>query len=204
MGGKRIEHQALLALVKQKERFSCQVLKRYPRFGSQWMVEGHQRHHLVVIDHTLVKTCFKTPRGKAKIDRTIVHPLGVARVIALLKGKVHVRMQSAETADDARKHGAAHVGEGCYADVGRRQAQQLLALSLKLGLGRHDLAQVGQILLPIARKRDALLAPLQNRGAQLAFERLDRLADRALRVAQLVGRRLKAPAIDHRADDLIP
>ena len=151
-----------------------------------------------------VQTCRETSRGEAEIDRAVVHPLGVARVIALLKGKVHAGMQSAESADHARQHGAAHVGEGCYTDVGRRQAQQLLTLSLKLGLGRHDLTQVRQILLPVARKRNALLAPLQNRSAQLALECLDRLADRALRVAQLVGRRLKAPAIDHRADDLIP
>ena len=204
MSGKRIEHQALLALVKQKERFGRQIFKRHLLFSGQRMLRGHQRHHLVVIDHMHVQTCREAPRGKAKIDNAVVYPLGIARVIALLEGKVHAGMQSAESADHARQHGAAHVGEGCDADVGRRQAQQLLALSLKLGLGRHDLTKVGQILFPVARERNALLAPLQNRGAQLALERLDRLTDRALRVAQLVGRRLKAPAIDHRADDLIP
>ena len=75
---------------------------------------------------------------------------------------------------------------------------------LELGLGRYDLAQIRQILFAVARKRDALLAALDNRGAQLALERLDGLAHRALRIAQLVGRTFQAAAIDRHTNNLIP
>ena len=133
-----------------------------------------------------------------------MHPLGVARVIALLEGKAHTRMQRAKVADHARQHGSAHVGKRRNTDIGRGQAQQLLALALELSLGRHDLAQIRQVLLAVTRKRNTLLAALDKRGAQLAFERFDGLAHRALRIAQLIGRALQAAAIDHHTHNLIP
>ena len=69
-------------------------------------------------------------------------PLGVARVIALLEGKVHARMQGPKITDHTRQHGTAHIGKRRNANVGRRKPQQLLTLTLKLGLGRYDLAQI--------------------------------------------------------------
>ena len=133
-----------------------------------------------------------------------MHPLGVARVIALLEGKAHTWMQGSKVSNHARQHGTTHVGKRRDANVSRRKPQQLLTLALELGLGRYDLAQIRQILLAVTRKRDALLAALDNRGAQLALERLDSLAHRALRIAQLVGRTFQAAAIDHHTYNLIP
>ena len=168
-------------------------------------MRGRQQcHQLVVIDHALLEPSGKSARRKAKVNHAIVHPLGVARVIALLEGKVHARMQGPKVADHARQHGSTHVGKRRNANIGRRKPQQLLALALELGLGSHDLAQVRQILFTVARKRNALLSALDKRGTQLALERLDGLAHRTLRIAQLVGRALKTAAIDHHTNNLIP
>ena len=157
-----------------------------------------------MIDHALLETSGKPACRKAKVNHAIVHPLGVARVIALLEGKVHARMQGLKVADHARQHGSTHVGKRRNANIGRRKPQQLLALALELGLGSHDLAQVRQILFTVARKRNALLSALDKRGTQLALERLDGLAHRTLRIAQLVRRALKTAAIDHHTNNLIP
>ena len=113
-------------------------------------------------------------------------------------------MQGSKIADHARQHGSTHVGKRRNANIGRRKPQQLLALALELGLGGHDLAQVRQILLAVARKRHALLTALNKRGTQLALERLDGLAHRTLRIAQLVRCALKTAAIDHHTHNLIP
>ena len=163
-----------------------------------------QRHELIVIDHALLKPSGKSTRRKAKVNHTVVHPLGVARVIALLEGKSHTRMQRAKVADHARQHGSAHVGKRRNANIGRGQAQQLLALALELGLGRYNLTQIRQVLFAVARKRNTLLAALDKRGAQFTLECLDGLAHRALRIAQLIGRALEAAAIDHHTHNLIP
>ena len=157
-----------------------------------------------MIDHALLEPCGKPTRRKAKVNHAIVHPLGVARVIALLEGKAYARVQRPKVADHARQHGSTHVGKRCNANIGRRKPQQFLALALELGLGGHDLAQVRQILLTVARKRNALLSALDNRGAQLALECLDGLAHRTLRIAQLVRRALKTAAIDYHTYNLIP
>ena len=133
-----------------------------------------------------------------------MYPLSVARVIALLEGEAYARVQRTKVADHTRQHGTTHVGKRRDANIGRRKPQQLLALALKLGLSGHDLAQVRQILLAVARKRNALLSALDKRSAQLTLERLDGLAHRALRIAQLVRRALKAAAIDHHTYNLIP
>jgi hypothetical protein len=145
-------------------------------------MRGRQQcHQLVVIDHTLLEPGGKSACRKAKINHAIVHPLGVARVIALLKGKAHTRMQRSKVTDHARQHGSTHVGKRRNANISRGEPQQLLALALKLGLGGHNLAQVRQILFTVARKRHTLLTALDKRGSQLALERLDGLAHRALR-----------------------
>ena len=163
-----------------------------------------QRHQLVVIDHALLEPRGKSARRKAKVNHAIVHPLGVARVIALLEGKVHARVQGPKVADHARQHGTAHVGKRRNTNIGRGESQQLLALALELGLGSYDLAQIRQILFTVARKRDTLFAALDKRGTQLTLERLDGLAHRALRIAQLIGCTLQAAAIDHHTNNLIP
>ena len=163
-----------------------------------------QRHQLVVIDHALLEPRGKSARRKAKINHAIVHPLSVARVIALLEGKTYARVQGPKVADHTRQHGSAHVGKRRDTNIGRRKPQQLLALALELGLGGHNLAQVRQILFTVARKRNALLTALDKRGAQLALERLDGLAHRTLRIAQLVGRTFQTAAIDHHTNNLIP
>ena len=143
-------------------------------------------------------------RRKAKINHAIVHPLGVARVIALFEGKAYTRVQGPKIADHARQHGTTHVGKRRNANIDRRKPQQFLALALELGLGGHNLAQVRQILFTVARKRNALLTALDKRGAQLALERLDGLTHRTLRIAQLVRCALKTAAIDHHTNNLIP
>ena len=79
-----------------------------------------------------------------------------------------------------------------------------MALTLELGLGRYNLTQIRQVLFAVARKRNTLLAALDKRGAQFTLERLDGLAHRALRIAQLIGSTLQAAAIDHHANNLIP
>ena len=168
------------------------------------MCRRQQCHEFVVIDYALLQPGGKSTRRKAKVHHAVVNPLGVARVIALLKGKTHARMQRPKVADHARQHRSAHIGKRRNANIGRGQAQQLLALALKLGLGRYDLAQIRQVLLAVTRERNALLAALDKRGAQLTFERLDRLAHRTLRIAQLVGRALQAAAINHHTNNLIP
>ena len=142
-----------------------------------------QRHQLVVIDDALLEPGGKSARRKAKVNHAIVHPLGVARVIALLEGKVHARMQSPKVANHARQYGAAHVSKRRDSNISRGESQQLLTLALKLGLGSYDLAQIRQVLLAVARKRDTLLTALDKRGTQLALERLDGLAHRTLRIA---------------------
>ena len=168
-------------------------------------MRGRQQcYQLVVIDHALLEPSGKPTCRKAKINHAIVHPLGVARVIALLEGKAYARVQGSKVANHARQHGSTHVGKRRDANISRRKPQQLLALALKLGLGSHDLAQVRQILFTVARKRHALLTPLDKRGAQLALECLDGLAHRTLRIAQLIGRALKTAAIDHHTHNLIP
>ena len=129
-------------------------------------MRGRQQcYQLVVIDHALLEPRGKTACRKAKINHAIVHPLGVARVIALLESKVHARVQGSKVANHARQHGSTHVGKRRDANISRRKSQQLLALALELGLGGHDLAQIRQILLAVARKRNALLAALDKRGA---------------------------------------
>lgn len=129
------------------------------------MRRRQQCHQLVVIDHTLLEPSGKSACRKTKINHAIVHPLGVARVIALLEGKVYARVQGPKVADHARQHGSTHVGKRRNTNISRGKSQQLLALALELGLGGHDLAQVRQILLAVARKRNALLAALDKRGA---------------------------------------
>ena len=168
------------------------------------MRDRQQRHQLVMIDHALLEPRGKPTCRKTKINHAIVHPLGVARVIALLEGKAYARVQRTKVADHTRQHGTAHVGKRRDANIGRRKPQQLLALALELGLGSHDLAQVRQILFTVARKRNALLSALDKRGTQLALERLDGLAHRTLRIAQLVRRALKTAAVDHHTNNLIP
>ena len=79
-----------------------------------------------------------------------MHPLGVARVIALLERKVNARVQGPKVADHARQHGTTHVGKRRNANVSRRKPQQLLTLALKLGLGSYNLAQIRQILFAVA------------------------------------------------------
>ena len=198
-----IEHQALFALIQQHKRLGRQVGERHLFLCRQRMRGRQQRHQLVVIDHALLEPGGKSARRKAKVNHAIVHPLGVARVIALLEGKVHARMQSPKVANHARQHGTTHVGKRRNANVSRRKPQQLLTLALKLGLGSYNLAQIRQVLLAVARKRNALLAALDKRGTQLALERFDGLAHRALRIAQLVGRALQTAAIDHHTYNLI-
>ena len=178
-----IEHQALLALVQQHKRLGRQVGKRNLFLCRQRMRGRQQCHQLVVIDHALLEPRGKSACRKTKINHAIVHPLSVARVIALLEGKVHARVQGPKIANHARQHGTAHVGKRCDANIGRGESQQLLAFALELGLGSYDLAQIRQVLLAVARKRNALLAALDKRGAQLALERLDGLAHRTLRIA---------------------
>ena len=161
-------------------------------------MRGRQQcYQLIVIDHALLEPSSKSACRKAKINHAIVHPLGIARVIALFERKAYTRMQGTKVADHARQHGAAHVGKRCDTNISRGESQQFLALALKLGLGSYDLAQ-------IARKRDTLLTALDKRGTQLALERLDGLAHRALRIAQLIGCTLKTAAIDHHTNNLIP
>ena len=133
-----------------------------------------------------------------------MHPLGVARVIALLEGKVHARVQRSKVADHTRQHGTTHVGKRRDTNISRGESQQLLTFALKLGLSSYDLSQIRQILLAIARKRHTLLTALDKRGTQLALERLDGLAHRTLRIAQLVGRTFQTAAIDHHTNNLIP
>ena len=167
-------------------------------------MRGRQQcYQLIVIDHALLEPSSKSACRKAKINHAIVHPLGIARVIALFERKAYTRMQGTKVADHARQHGTTHVGKRRNANVSRRKPQQLLTLALKLGLGSYNLAQIRQILFAVARKRYALLTALDNRGAQLALERLDGLAHRALRIAQLVGRALQTAAIDHHTYNLI-
>ena len=199
-----IEHQTLFALIQQHKRLGRQVGKCHLFLCRQRMLGRQQCYQLVVIDHALLEPSGKPTCRKAKINHAIVHPLGVARVIALLEGKAYARVQGSKVANHARQHGTAHVGKRRDANIGRRKPQQLLALALELGLGGHNLAQVRQILLAIARKRNALLSALDKRGAQLALERLDGLAHRTLRIAQLVRRALKTAAIDHHTNNLIP
>ena len=168
-------------------------------------MRGRQQcHQLVVIDHAPLEASGKPACRKAKIDHAIVHPLGVARVVALLKGKAYARVQRPKVADHTRQHGSTHVGKRRDANIGRRKPQQLLALALELSLGSHNLAQIRQILFTVARKRNALLTALDKRGTQLALECLDGLAHRTLRIAQLVRRALKTAAIDHHTNNLIP
>ena len=204
MRRKCIEYQALFALIQQHKRLGRQVGECHLFLCRQRMRGRQQCHQLVVIDHALLEPSGKSARRKAKVNHAIVHPLGVARVIALLEGKVHARVQSPKVANHARQHGTTHVGERRNANISRREPQQLLALAFKLGLGSYDLAQVRQILFTVARKRNALLTALDKRGAQLALERLDGLAHRALRIAQLVGRTFQTAAIDHHTNNLIP
>ena len=199
-----IEHQALFALIQQHKRLGRQVGERHLFLCRQRMRGRQQRHQLVVIDHALLESSGKSARRKAKVNHAIVHPLSVARVIALLEGEVHARVQGPKVANHARQHGTAHVGKRRNANVSRRKPQQLLPLALKLGLGSYNLAQIRQILLTVARKRYALLTALDNRGTQLALERLDGLAHRALCIAQLIGCTLKTAAIDHHTNNLIP
>ena len=92
-------------------------------------------------------------------------------------------MQRAKVANHARQYGAAHVSKRRDSNISRGESQQLLTLALKLGLGSYDLAQIRQVLLAVARKRDTLLTALDKRGTQLALERLDGLAHRTLRIA---------------------
>ena len=152
MRGKRIEHQTLFALIQQHKRFGRQVGKRHLFLCRQWMDGWQQRHQLVVIDHAFLEPLGKSTRCKAKVDHAIVHPLGIARVIALLEGKAHARMQGPKVADHTRQHSTTHVGKRRNANVGRRKPQQLLTLALKLGLGCNDLAQIRQILFAVARQ----------------------------------------------------
>ena len=168
-------------------------------------MRGRQQcHQLVVIDHALLEPRGKSACRKAKINHAVVHPLGVARVIALLEGKVHARVQGPKIADHARQHGSTHVGKRRDANISRGEAQQLLTFALKLGLGSYNLAQIRQVLLAVARKRDTLLTALDKRGTQLALERLDGLAHRTLCIAQLIGCALKTATIDHHTNNLIP
>ena len=204
MRRKCIEHQALLALIQQHKRLGRQIGERHLFLCRQRMPDRQQRHQLVVIDHALLEPCGKTACRKTKINHAIVHPLGVACVITLLEGKAYARVQRPKVADHTRQHGSTHVGKRRNTNIGRRKPQQLLALALELGLGGHDLAQVRQILFTVARKRNALLTALDKRGTQLALERLDGLAHRTLRIAQLVRRTLKTAAIDHHTNNLIP
>ena len=199
-----IEHQALFALVQQHKRLGRQVGERHLFLCRQRMRGRQQRHQLVVIDHALLEPSGKSARRKTKINHAIVHPLGVACVIALLEGKVHPRVQGPKVANHARQHGTTHVGKRRDANVSRGEPQQLLALALELGLGSYNLSQIRQILFTVARKRNALLSALDKRGAQLALERLDGLAHRALCIAQLVGRAFQAAAVDHHTYNLIP
>ena len=168
-------------------------------------MRGRQQcYQLVVIDHALLEPGGKSARRKTKINHAIVHPLSVARVIALLEGKAYARVQRTKVADHARQHSTAHVGKRRNANISRRKPQQFLALALELSLGSHNLSQIRQVLFAIARKRHTLLTALDKRGAQLTLERLDGLAHRALRITQLVRRALKTAAIDHHANNLIP
>ena len=105
-----------------------------------------------MIDHAFLEPSGKSARRKAKINHAIVHPLGVARVITLLEGKVHARVQGPKIADHTWQHGSTHVGKRRDTNIGRGEPQQLLALALELGLGGHNLAQVRQILFTVARK----------------------------------------------------
>ena len=199
-----IEHQALFALIQKHKRIGSQVGECHLFLCRQRMRGRQQCHQLVVIDHALLEPHGKPACRKAKIDHAIVHPLGVARIIALLEGKVHARVQGSKVANHARQHGSAHVGKRRNANIGRRKPQQLLALALKLSLGSYDLSQIRQILLAIARKRHTPLTALDKRGTQLTLERPDGLAHRTLRIAQLVRRALKTAAIDHHTHNLIP
>ena len=168
-------------------------------------MRGRQQcYQLVVIDDALLEPRGKSACCKTKINHAIVHPLGVACVITLLEGKAYARVQRPKVADHTRQHGAAHVGKRRDTNISRGESQQLLALALELGLGSYDLAQVRQILFTVARKRNALLSALDKRGAQLALERLDGLAHRTLRIAQLVSRTFQTAAIDHHTNNLIP
>ena len=168
-------------------------------------MRGRQQcHQLVVIDHALLEPSGKPARRKAKVNHAIVHPLSVARVIALLEGKAYARVQRTKVADHTRQHGTTHVGKRRDTNISRGESQQLLTFALKLGLGSYDLSQIRQILLAIARKRHTLLTALDKRGTQLALERLDGLAHRTLRIVQLVRRALKTAAIDHHTYNLIP
>ena len=178
-----IEHQALFALIQQHKRLGRQVGERHLFLCRQRMRGRQQCHQLIVIDHALLEPSSKSACRKAKINHAIVHPLGIARVIALFERKAYTRMQGTKVADHARQHGAAHVGKRCDTNISRGESQQFLALALKLGLGSYNLAQIRQVLLAVARKRNALLAALDKRGAQLALERLDGLAHRTLRIA---------------------
>ena len=187
MCSKRVEHQALFALIQQNKWLGRQIGQRHLFLCCQRMRRRQQRHELIVIDHALLEPSGKSARRKAKVHHTVVHPLGIARVIALLEGKAYARMQRSKVANHTRKHRSAHIGKRRNANIGRGQAQQLLALALELGLGRHDLAQIRQILLAVTRERNTLLAALDERGAQLALECLDRLTHRTLRISQFVG-----------------
>ena len=204
MRRKCIEHQTLFTLIQQHKRLGRQVGKCHLFLCRQRMRGRQQCHQLVVIDHALLEPSGKTACRKAKINHAIVHPLGVARVIALLEGKAYARVQRTKVADHTRQHGTAHVGKRRDANIGRRKPQQLLTLALELDLGGHNLAQVRQILFAVARKRNALLTALDKCGAQLALERLDGLAHRALCVAQLVRCTFQTAAIDHHTNNLIP
>ena len=168
-------------------------------------MRGRQQcYQLVVIDHTLLEPSGKSARRKAKVNHAIVHPLSVARVIALLEGKAYARVQRTKVANHARQYGAAHVGKRRDTNIRRGEPQQLLTFALKLGLGSHNLSQIRQVLLAVARKRNALLTALDKRCTQLALERFDGLAHRTLRIAQFVRRALKTAAIDHHTNNLIP
>ena len=204
MRRKCIEHQALFALIQQHKRLGRQIGERHLFLCRQRMRGRQQCHQLVVIDDALLEPSGKSACRKTKINHAIVHPLSVARVIALLEGEAYARVQRTKIADHARQHGTTHVGKRRDANICRRKPQQLLALALELGLGGHNLAQVRQILLAVARKRYTLLAALDKRGAQLTLERLDGLAHRTLRIAQLVRRTFQATAIDHHTNNLIP
>ena len=199
-----IEHQALFALIQKHKRIGSQVGERHLFLCRQRMRGRQQCHQLVVIDHALLEPSGKSACRKAKINHAIVHPLGVARVIALLEGKAYARVQGSKIADHARQHGSTHVGKRRDANISRRKPQQLLPLALELELGGHNLAQVRQILFTVARKRHTPLTALDKRGTQLTLERPDGLAHRTLRIAQLVGRTFQAAAIDHHTNNLIP
>ena len=97
-----IEHQALFALIQKHKRLGSQVGECHLFLCRQRMRDRQQCHQLVVIDHALLEPCGKPTCRKAKIHYAVVHPLGVARVVALLEGKTYARVQRPKVADHAR------------------------------------------------------------------------------------------------------